>query len=336
MLKEFTARGDIVDQLSHARYQRLDDAARITLDVLAVFGGPVTREPVEWVMRSLAPGLDPALALHQLVHVHMVSVDRRAKEFTLHQLDAEIACAALPEHGPVGRRQLERQVAAWYRSIRFPPPWRSLADVANHRREYEHLLRAGDYDQCAMVLDEIGEFLIWQGSNREVIGMHLAIQDHLNDDVAVLAHLVGYGQALDRCGPLEAAIQPLRQAVTLAERIGDKRQLEIALFSLGDVLRDLRQLREAIQVLGKAADIAGLRVASIRRMCCCNSACRIPTSARFPRRWKSPTGWRAWPARTGECRFSHMQAMPVARLTSPRGAGLMPASGPIVSTLRTQ
>lgn len=291
VLKVFTARGDIVDQLAHARYQRLSDDARATLDVLAVFGCPVTREPVEWVMRSLVPDLEPALALRQLVHMHMVSVDRRAKEFGLHQLDAEIACAALPEQGRIGRRELERRVAAWYRSKRFPPPWRSLADVTNHRREYEHLLRAGDYDQCAMVLDEISEFLIWQGSSREVIGMYLAVQDHLNDEAAVLAQLVGYGQALDRCGPLEAAIPPLQQAVTLAERIGDKRQLERALFSLGDVLRDLRQLREAVQVLGKAADSAGQTGnGRTRRTRCCNLACHILTSARFPRPWKSQTG----------------------------------------------
>jgi tetratricopeptide (TPR) repeat protein len=256
VLKVFTARGDIVDQLAHARYKRLGDAGRITLDVLAVFGCPVTRGHVEWVMRSLVPDLDPGLALRQLVHVHMVSVDRRSKEFGLHPLDADIAYAALPEQGPLGRRELERQVAAWYRSRRLPEPRRSLADVANHRREYDHLLRAGDYDQCAFVLDEISEFLIWQGSSRELISMYLAIQDHLHDDIARLAQLVGYGQALDRYGPLEAAIQPLQQAVTLAERIGDKRQLERALFSLGDVFRDLQRLPEAVKVLARAADTA--------------------------------------------------------------------------------
>lgn len=256
VLRVFAARGDIVDQLAQARYQRLGDAGRITLDVLAVFGCPVTRGHVEWVMRSLAHDLDPGLALRQLVHVHMVSVDRRSKEFGLHPLDADIAYAALPEQGPRGRRELERQVAAWYRNSRFPPPWRSLGDVANHRREYDHLLRAGDYNECALVLDEISEFLIWQGSSRELIGMYLSITDHLDDDAARLAQLVGYGQALDHHGPLEAAIQPLRQAAALAERVGDKRQLERALLTLGDAFRDLRRLPEAVEVLASAADIA--------------------------------------------------------------------------------
>jgi tetratricopeptide (TPR) repeat protein len=256
VLKSFTARGDIVDQLAQARYQRLDNAARITMDVLSVFGCPVTREPVEWVMRSVVPDLEPGMALRQLVHVHMVSVDRRSKEFGLLPLDADIAYAAMPEEGPIGRRNIERRVAAWYRINRLPAPWHSAADVASYRREYEHLLRAGDYDECAFVLDEISEFLIWYGSSHEVISMYRAIQDHLNDKVALLAHLVGYGHALDRCGPLEEAIGPLQKAVSLAEQVGDKRQLERALLSLGDVLRSLQQLGEAVEVLRRAADMA--------------------------------------------------------------------------------
>ena len=256
VLKDFTARGDIVDQLAHDRYQRLDDEAKMTLDVLAVFGSPVSREPVEWVMRPLAPGLDPARALSQLAHVRMVSVDRRSRVFELHPLDADIARSALPEDGPVSRRVLERRVAAWYERNRGSPPWRSITDVANQRRQYDHLLRAGDYDECALVLDEIGEFLIWQGSSREVIAMHLAIQDQVHDDIALLAHLVGYGHAREIGGPLAEAIQPLQRAVTLAERTGDKRQLERALFCLGDVFRDLRRLDEAVEVLRRAAATA--------------------------------------------------------------------------------
>ncbi len=256
VLKDFTARGDIVDQLAQGRYQRLDEEARMTLDVLAVFGSPVTREPVEWVVRPLAPDLDPARSLSQLAHVHMVSVDRRSREFLLHPLDADIAYRALPTEGPFSRRVLERRVAAWFERNRSLPPWRSVSDVANHRLEYQHRLRAGDYDDCAVILDEIGGFLIWRGSTREVTDMHLAIRDHLRDKVAILAHLIGYGQARHIGGPTEAAIQPLQDAITLAERIGDKRQLERALLSLGSVFRGLRRLPEAVEVLSRAVAVA--------------------------------------------------------------------------------
>jgi tetratricopeptide (TPR) repeat protein len=257
LLKDFPARGDIVDQLAHDRYRRLDEEARMTLDVLAVFGSPVTREPVQWVIQPLAPGLDPARALSQLAHVHMISVDRRSREFGLHPLDADIAYAALPPDGPFSRRVLERRVAAWFESTRCQPPWRSVADVSNHRLAYEHRLRAGDYDECAFILDDISEFLVLRGSIREVTGMHLAIRDHLSDDAAVLADLVGYGQARHIGGPLDVAIEPLQRAVALAERLKDLPHLERALFSLGDVFRGLRRLREAIEALTRAAAVAG-------------------------------------------------------------------------------
>ena len=256
VLASFTVRGDIVDQLAHDRYQRLDEEARMTLDVLAVFGGPVTREAVQWVMEPLAPALDPSRALSQLAHVQMVSVNRRSREWGLHPLDADIAYAALPADGPFSRHVLERRVAAWFESRRYQPPWRSVTDVANHRLAFEHRLRAEDYDECAFLLDEIGEFLILRGSMREVAGLHLAIGEHLTDEAAILAHLVDYGHATLVGGPLDAAVEPLEKAVVLAERLGDLRHLERALLSLGDVFRDLRRLPEAVQALTRAAAIA--------------------------------------------------------------------------------
>jgi tetratricopeptide (TPR) repeat protein len=256
LLNDFTMRGDIVDQLAHDRYRRLDEEARLTLDVLAVFGTPVTREPVEWVLRPLAPGLDPARALSQLAQVHMVSVNRQTRQFALHPLDADIAYGALPAGGPIGQQVLERRVADWYERQCQPPPWHTVTDVADHRQEFEHRLRARDYDDAVLILDEIGEFLVWQGSVREVVGMHMAVRDNLHDDSAMLAHLVGYGQARHIGGPLGEAISPLQRAVALAEKVHDRRQLERALFSLGDVFRALRQPREAIRVLQQAAVLA--------------------------------------------------------------------------------
>jgi tetratricopeptide (TPR) repeat protein len=256
LLDDFATRGDVVDNLAHDRYRRLDDEARLILDVLAVFGTPVAREPVEWVLRPLAPALDPGRALSRLAQVHMVSLSRRTREFALHPLDADIALGALPMTGPAGRQVLERRVADWYERQRLAPPWHAVDDVASHRREFEHRLRAGDYNDAATTLSDISEFLVWQGSVREVVGMHLAIRDHLDSDTAVLAHLVGYGQARHIGGPLLEAVEPLQRAVALAGKLGDRRQLERALFSLGDVYRALRRLHEAIEVLARAAGIA--------------------------------------------------------------------------------
>src|SRR6185437_15152551 len=79
---------------------------------------------------------------------------------------------------------------------------------------------------------------------------------HLHDDDALLAHLVGYGHARLIGGPVEEAIQPLEQAIALAERTGDKRHLARALGELGDAFRALRRSDRAVEALVRAADIA--------------------------------------------------------------------------------
>jgi tetratricopeptide (TPR) repeat protein len=257
VLNEFTARGDIVDQLAQDRYQRLDDETRLTLDVLAVFRSPVRRELVQWVIAPLAPSIDVAQALSELVHVHMVSLDRPTMEFALHPLDADIAYSALSDTGPFSRRVLQRRVAAWYEHASQQPPWRSLADVAPQRMAFEHRLRAEDYDACAFIFDDIAEFLALSGSAREVASMHFALDGHLTDDAAILADLVGFGLARHIGGPYQEAIEPLTRGVALAERLHDLPHLSRALFSLGDTLRFLRRMPEAIGVLLRAADVAG-------------------------------------------------------------------------------
>ncbi|HEX3956374.1 MAG TPA: hypothetical protein VHZ03_07050 [Trebonia sp.] len=256
VLKSFTARGDIVDQLAQDRHRRLDSESRLTLDVLAVFRTPVQREQVEWVMRPLAPHLDVARALSELTHVHMASIDRRSREFALHPMDADIAYSALPQTGPFSHRTLERRVAAWYQHTRAQPPWRSVTDVATHRRAFEHLFRAGDYDACAFILDDIAEFLALRGSGSEVVTMHTALSGHLTEDAAILADLVSFGAAGHICGPYADAVEPLRRAVELADRLGDLPRLGRALFALGDMLRFLRQLDEAVGTLARAAAVA--------------------------------------------------------------------------------
>jgi tetratricopeptide (TPR) repeat protein len=256
LLDDFAVRGDIVDQLAHSRYRRLDDEARLTLDVLAVFRAPVRREAVEWVLRPLAPGLDPARALSRLAQVHMLSVDRRTREFALHPLDADIAYGALPSTGPASKRVLERRVADWYERRRQPAPWSAVTDVADHRLEYEHRLQAEDYDAAALILEEIGEFLIWHGSGREVLGMYLATKDYVRSDIAVLACLVIYGQICHISGPVLEALPTLTEAIRLAERIGSRLQLTRALYSLGDVYRILRKSHEATEALSRASSLA--------------------------------------------------------------------------------
>jgi tetratricopeptide (TPR) repeat protein len=258
VLNTFATRGDVVANLAQDRYQRLDAECRLVLDVLAVFGRPVRREAVEWVLEPLATDLDVRATLARLAaRGRMVTVHRGSRTFAVHPMDADFIRAGLPRPGLLGRRTLDRRVADWYaREKPSKSCWRSVDDVLQHRWEFSHRIRAGDHQVAAAVLEEIDDFLIWQGSVIAVASMHEQLIGQLHDDDARLAHLVGYGLTQLAGGSLGEAARLLQEAVALAERVGDRPRLERALFTLGDTYRMMLRLDEAIGTLIRSVALA--------------------------------------------------------------------------------
>jgi tetratricopeptide (TPR) repeat protein len=258
VLRDYAVRGDMVANLAQDHYRRLDSDARTVLGVLAVFGCPVQRAAVEWVVDGISPDLDVAPALAGLARIHMVTVDHAGRRFMLHPMDADFAYAALPAEGAQSRRSLETRVADWYARHRLPrDSWRTADDVTAQRREFDHRIRGMDFEAAARVLDEIDEFLTWQGSVLDVISMHLSLTDRLVADDVRLAHLLGFGLARLTGGPMDEAAGIFEQARELAERIGDRGRLREALFGLGDTFRQMSRLDDSVEPLARAAEIAG-------------------------------------------------------------------------------
>ncbi|MFE4690861.1 tetratricopeptide repeat-containing serine protease family protein [Streptomyces sp. NPDC056749] len=257
VLEDFALRGDVVAGLAQDRYQRLGPEGRTVLDVLAVLRTPATREAVEWIVAGLAPGLAVAPVLSGLLRNRMLSVDRASRTFALHPMDADLAYGGLPGEGPLGRRSLERRAAAWYTHIAAPrQDWRTLDDIRPQRRTFDHLVRAGDMDDAALVLGTISEWLVWHGSVLVAVSMHLTLEEQLTDDSARLAHLVSFGQARLSAGPLAEAAALFTEAAALAERLGDSKAQQKALFGLGDAHRQLGRLEDAMPPLSRACELA--------------------------------------------------------------------------------
>ncbi|MEV7177502.1 trypsin-like peptidase domain-containing protein [Kitasatospora sp. NPDC093679] len=257
ILEDFTLRGDVVAGLAEDRYHRLGPEGRTVLNVLAVLRTPVPRQAIEWIVAGLAPELDLAVVLAELLRVHMLSVDRASRTFALHPMDADLAYGAMPLDGPLGRRSVERRAADWYAGIAPPrETWRTLDDIQPYRREFEHRTRAGEPDQAALVLGKISEWMIWRGGVAAVISMHLTLEGQLTDDRARLAHLIGFGHARLSAGPMADAVALFTQAADLAERHGERGSLRDALFGLGDAHRQLGSLDAAAKPLARAAQLA--------------------------------------------------------------------------------
>ena len=258
LLRTFAQRGDMLAELVQERYLRLNNEARLALQVLAVFGRPTIRQAVEYVFHRVAPSFDPVPALARLARVHMVTViDRASRSFALHPMDADFAYGELRLQGIHGKISLERHVADWYTSKSKPESeWTTVEDASFRRLEFEHRVRAGDYNDAARVLDTIAEFLVWRGSVREVVSMHLAVHDKIDDETLQAAHLLGLGFARLIGGPVEEAAEHFERALSIAVALGDRHKQERALSMLGDAYRKTRRLDEAIDTLGQAAEIA--------------------------------------------------------------------------------
>jgi tetratricopeptide (TPR) repeat protein len=260
VLKDFTRRHDVVTDLAQDRYARLDEPAKAVLGVLAALRTPVAQGALEEIMAGLDPGIPLLPVLTSLVRVHLVSVHRASRTFTLHPLDADIAYAQLQPHGThrtFGRHTVERQIADWYaREAKPREAWQTLDDIEPYRRQFDHLVRADDHDGAARVLAEISEWLVRHGSVLAAVSMHLAVDGHIEDERVRLAHTVAYGHARLSAGPMEQAVELLTEAAALAERLDERSLLQNAVFGLGDAHRQLGRPEAAVEPLARAADLA--------------------------------------------------------------------------------
>ncbi|MFI7336386.1 trypsin-like peptidase domain-containing protein [Streptomyces sp. NPDC050085] len=257
VLADFTSRQDVVADLAQDRYNRLDERERTVLEVLAVLRTPVGQRAVEEITAVLDPALPVPAVLAALVRVRLVSADRASRTLALHPLDADIARDQMPWDGPLGRQAVERRIASWYGDRTAPPgTWRTLEDIEPNRRQFDHLVRAGDHDAAARVLNEISEWLVWHGSVLTALSMHLIVDPHIDDERVRLAHLVAHGHARLSAGPMEQALELFTAAATLAEQLGERQALQAALFGLGDAHRQLGNLAATIGPLVQAAELA--------------------------------------------------------------------------------
>jgi tetratricopeptide (TPR) repeat protein len=258
VLATFTSRGDVVYELANMSYRRLSTEAQLIPQILAVFRTPVGFEPIDFVARRIQSDIDTAGLLAHLARINMVTVDRAARTYCLHPMDADISYAALPEEGQHSQPVLELLAADWYATrMTDAESWVGLEDVVDARAEFEHRVRGGDYHEAARLLNEVGRFLVWRGAARSVLDMYDKVRNRSGLDPRTIAYnRVAAAFAYMIRGPLDASLPLLASAVELLEPLADQPGLQLALADQGDVLRRFGRLDEAVPILERAAHIA--------------------------------------------------------------------------------
>jgi tetratricopeptide (TPR) repeat protein len=257
MLARFYEQEEVAEHLIEEGYKRLDASARQVMQALAVFGQPVKLLAVDFLLQPFAPGLDVPEVARRLIRAHMVSADRASGTVRLNPIDRDYAYAELPEQGAYSRATLHRRAAEYYRQLRAPRErWDSFADLEPQLLEFEHLVRAVEYDAASEVLSEIDvDYLIWRGHARRVQAMRAQLEGRLQDRRQQMLHAFSLAHLYTYMGPLERSLGYFRQARDIAAEVGDRRIERLSAGGLGEAFRRLGRIEDAVSWLSQALEM---------------------------------------------------------------------------------
>jgi tetratricopeptide (TPR) repeat protein len=254
----------VVEQLVAAGYSRLGEAERRVIEALAVFDRPVEETSVAYLLHPWWPGLDVRARLHRLVRGYFVSVNRVTGRYSLHPLDRDYAYRQIPdaadedkEPDSYNRRNLELRAADFYASVRKPESeWQAVDDLEPQLAEFEHRVRAGDYDGAARVLNQIGYNLFLWGHNVRLARLRENLLGRLTDPRLKVYNLGHLGLAYYSMGQTEQAVKFYDKALTMACESGDRWNEGIWLGTMGSAYRVLGWTDQAIAFYERALSIA--------------------------------------------------------------------------------
>jgi tetratricopeptide (TPR) repeat protein len=262
----------VVERLVAEGYRRLKEDERRVMEALAVLDRPVKEDAIAYLLAPWSPELDVRHSLRELANSYFARANRTTQEYSLHPLDCDYARGWLPEdaeQGIYGRQSLELRAADFYSGLRKPEnEWNSIEDLSPQLFEFEHRVRAKDYEGACRLLRSIeSDYLSLWGHNSQLVELHKALRSHLVDPVLRAENASGLGLAYFYLGQTRLAITLYEQALPLFQRVGDRENEYTVLGRLGRAYRTLGEFEEAIafhtQALGIARELGDGQAAAM-------------------------------------------------------------------------
>ena len=247
VLAQLYEREDFVEELVAEGIRLLTGDARRVVEALAVLGRPVDPVAVDEVLAPFVSGLDARPVLDHLIRSKVVSFDRVSEKVFLHALDEAYAYENLPRGHGYSVEALERSAADYYARLGTTPKnWKSIEDVEPELREFEHRVRAGDYEAAAIVLERLNaDTLGERGHGMLARRMCADLKGKLKDPEKELIRLYASGTSNNVIGDHATAAGELRAAAMLAKDLGKTTTARDCLAWSGAALRHQGSLGEA-------------------------------------------------------------------------------------------
>ncbi len=156
------------------------------------------------------------------------------------------------------RRSSELRAAEYYAHTRKPESdWKTIADLAPQLAEFEHRVKAKDYDQAARMLEAIDlDYLSLWGHYTRLAGMREKLLDHLILPHLCATNLGNLGSLYRHLGRPDDAIRMGEAALDIARSIADPEEESVRLLDIGLIYRELGQLEQAMEYYQKALLVA--------------------------------------------------------------------------------
>ncbi len=250
-------RGQVVETLFADGYARLNEGERSVLRALAVLDKPSPTVAVEFLLHQTASLFDVPAALRTLSRSHIVTVDRERGMFSLHPLDREYVYN-LDQSDLETLTALEHGAAEYYARLKRPKAeWKTIEDLRPHLDEWEHRVRAGEYDQAAALLCEIDyDYLLRWGYQQLLIEMWTRLLDQVVDKHLQWAMYKMLGLCNYHIGNTDQAFTLFQQMLQIAQGRNDKNGEGESWYDLGDVHRRLGQMEKARKCYEQALILA--------------------------------------------------------------------------------
>lgn len=262
VIDNFYEQEEVVQLLIEENYKRLDAKARKVIEALAVFKKPVPPLAVDYLLEPFSPGLDVPGIIRWLINTNIVNVDRATKTIVLHPIDLDYAYSQLSEDIVDGvvytRRELERRAADYYAQLRTSPEtWKTIDDLEPQLNEFEHLVRAEDYDRACQVLNIIDfEYLHLWGYSSKLIQLRNTLLDHIPNPTLRATNLGSLGIAYAVLGQHDQAAKFLEDALNTIPQTDElgKQSLWLAWMAWTHLLRG--DIHHSIDLYNRAIDIS--------------------------------------------------------------------------------
>jgi tetratricopeptide (TPR) repeat protein len=257
ILKRFYQHEDVADELIKEGYKRQDVPSRRVMEALAIFGRPVPPPAVDYLLQPFMPGLDIPEIIRHLIRIQMVLLHRETRMLSLHPFDQDYIYSQCPDQGEYNCQGLERRAADWYVQLRVDREhWRTMAGLEPLLLEFEHRIKAGDYNDAAAVLSEIDvDYLIMFGHADRALAMRQQLDGKVTDRRLQMLHAYGLARAYQVLGPFNKAKDHFQETLALARELHDPIIEADSLDAIAEVLRRMGRLDDAKDYLYEAINL---------------------------------------------------------------------------------